>query len=72
MNGVAPPSSVPSTIGFWVSPASATVVMVTTPANDWLRLTLKLPTEATVPVAGSATPAGPFIVKSGICIVSPE
>ena len=64
--------SVPLVIGFWVSPASPSVVSATDPANDWLRLTLKLPTLAVVAVAGSVTDAGAFIWKSGICIVRPE
>ena len=44
--------SVPSVIGFWVSPASPSVVRATDPANDWLRLTLKLPTLAVVARGG--------------------
>src|SRR5512133_2269954 len=69
--GVAP-VIVPSVIGFCESPASPTVVSATVPANDWFRLTLKLPTFAVVPVAGSVTAPGAFIWKSGICIVRPE
>ena len=63
---------VKAVIGFWVSPASPSVESVTAPANDWLRLTLKLPTLAVVAVAGRVIEAGEFIWKSGICIVSPE
>jgi hypothetical protein len=70
--GVAPPASVPRTIGLLGSSVSARVESVTTPLKAWFRDTLIEPARATVPVVGrGAIVAGWVIVKSGIDMTFP-
>ena len=59
----------PRTIGLAGSSASASVDIVTTPVNDWLRDTLKALLTDVVPVVGSEIWAGVASANSGMIIV---